>query len=101
MFEFVGARLLKAEHLAALGIDTGHDVADGAVLAASVHSLKNQQHRIAVRGVVKTLQRAQFLDVFFEEFLILALGFSNALHGRRPLCEVYFFLRAAPGNPSS
>ena len=65
----VGARLLEAEHLAALRIDPGHDVPDGAVLAGSVHRLKNQQHRIAVGRVVKTLQRAQLLHLFFEEFV--------------------------------
>src|SRR5665213_4567401 len=36
MFQFVGAGLLKTEDLAALRIDPGHDVPDGAVLAASV-----------------------------------------------------------------
>src|SRR5665647_3124251 len=73
VIQFCSARVFKAEHLAALWIDTGHDVPDGAVLAGGVHRLKNQQHRIVVRGVVKTLQRAQFLYMFFENFVILFL----------------------------
>ena len=51
----VGARVLEAEHLAALRIDAGHHVPDGAVLSGGVHRLKDQQHRIAVGRVVKPL----------------------------------------------
>ena len=58
MLQFFRARLLETANLAAFGIDPGHDVLDGAVLAGSVHSLKNQQQRIAVGRVVKALQRA-------------------------------------------
>ena len=72
VFQLLGARLFETENLAALRIDPGHDVPDGAVLAGSVHPLKNQQQRIAVGRVVKVLQRAQLLNVFFQEFLILA-----------------------------
>jgi hypothetical protein len=41
MFQLVGARLLETYNLTALWIDPRHDVADGAVLAGRVHSLKN------------------------------------------------------------
>jgi hypothetical protein len=58
MFQLLGARLFETENLAALRIDPGHDVPDGAVLAASVHPLKDQQQRLAIRRVVKMLQRA-------------------------------------------
>jgi hypothetical protein len=37
MFQFVGARLLEAKGLAALRIDPGHNVPNGAVLAAGIH----------------------------------------------------------------
>ncbi len=57
MFQFVGARLFETRNLAALQIDPGHDVADGAVLACGVHPLKNQEQRVAVGCVVKLLQR--------------------------------------------
>jgi len=43
MFQLVGGRLFETENLATLRIDPGHDVPDGAVLASSVHPLKNQQ----------------------------------------------------------
>src|SRR5579859_7386805 len=40
MLQFVGARMLVAEYLAALRIDPGHDVLDDAVFARGVHGLK-------------------------------------------------------------
>ena len=55
VFQLLGARLFETENLAALRIDPGHDVPDGAVLAGSVHPLKNQQQRIAVGRVVKAV----------------------------------------------
>ena len=88
MFQFVGARLFEAENLAALRIDAGHHVPDGAILAASVHPLKNQQQRIAVGRVVKLLQRAQLLNVFLQEFLILLLRLAKGLHNRRPILSL-------------
>ena len=69
VFQFVGARMLEAEHLAALRIDAGHDVPDGAVLSGRIHRLKDQQHRVAVGRVVKLLQRAQLLDLLLQELL--------------------------------
>src|ERR1019366_7203716 len=42
VLQFLGARLFETENLAAFRIDSGHDVLDGAVLAGSVHPLKNQ-----------------------------------------------------------
>ena len=75
----VGARVLEAEDLAALRIDPGHDVPDGAVLAGRVHRLKDQQHGIAVGRVEKPLQRAQLVDVFFEELRVLLLRLVDGL----------------------
>ncbi len=95
VFQFVGARLFETENLAALRIDAGHDVPDGAVLAAGVHPLKNQQQRIAVGRVVKLLQRAELLNVFGQEFLILLLRLVNGLHNGRPFTEIDLF----PGHP--
>ena len=69
VLQFRSTGMFETEHLAALGIDAGHHVPDGAVLAGGVHRLKNQQHRIAVGRVVKMLQRAQLLHLFFEEFV--------------------------------
>ena len=83
--------MFETEYLAALRIDPGHDMPDGAVLAGSIHSLKNQQQRIAVGRVVKALQRAQLLYVFSQEFLIPLLRLAKGLHSRRPLFEFDLF----------
>ena len=48
-------------------------------LPARVHPLKNQQQRIAVGGVVQLLQRAQCLNVFFQELFDTAS--STCKHG--------------------
>ena len=88
VLQLLGARLFEAEHLAALRIDPGHDVPDGAVLAGRVHPLKDQQQRIAVGRVVQLLQRAQLLHVFFQELLVLLLRLVDGLHDRRPFLEV-------------
>ena len=87
VFQFLGAGLFETEDLAALGIDARHDVPHGAVLAGSVHPLKNQQQRIAAGRVVKALQRTQLLNVFFQEFLIPLFRLAKGLHDRRPLFE--------------
>jgi hypothetical protein len=41
MFQLIGGRLFETENLAALRIDPRHDVPDRAILARSVHPLKN------------------------------------------------------------
>ena len=91
MFQFLDARLSEAEDLAALRIDAGHQMPDGAVLAAGVHPLKDQQQSVTVGGVVKALQRTQFLHVLCKEFLVLILRLANRLHDSRPFCESYLF----------
>ena len=40
MFQLFSTRLFETENLAALRIDPGHDVPDGAVLTGRVHPLK-------------------------------------------------------------
>ena len=55
MFKFLCGRLFETEDLTTLRIYPGHDVADGAVLAGRIHSLKNQLQRITVGGVVELL----------------------------------------------
>ena len=87
VLQFLGARLLEAEDLAALRIDAGHDVPDGAVLAGGVHALEDQQQRMAVGRVVEALQRAQLLNVFPQELLDSASSTCKGLHARRPLPE--------------
>src|ERR1022692_2438649 len=71
MFQFLSTWLFETENLAALRINSGHDVPDGAILTRGVYPLKNEEQRIAVGCVVELLQRAQLLNVFFKELLIL------------------------------
>jgi len=96
MLQLVCARLFEAENLAILRVNPGHEVPDGAVLAAGVHSLKKQQQCIAVGRVVKLLQRVELLHVFLEKFLILLLRFAKWLHARRPSLELDFFSGTYP-----
>ena len=58
VLQFGGAGMFEAEYLAALRIDPGHDVPDGAVFSGRIHRLKDQQDGIAIGCVVKLLQRA-------------------------------------------
>src|SRR5450830_53711 len=85
MFKFRGTRMLETEHLAALRIDARHHMANGSVLAGRVHSLKNQQYRIAVGGIVQALQHTQLIHMFCEQFAVLLLRLVNWLHQRWPL----------------
>lgn len=55
--------------------------------ACRVQRLKDQQQPVAVGRVVKTLERAQFLDLFLQALLIGLLRFAIRLHLRRPLLE--------------
>ena len=99
--EFLGGGFLEAVDLAALGIDAGHDVADGAVLARRIHRLENQQHRVGVAGVEQFLGRIELLAVFrqnrgrpllddvFAEFL--------GVVGFRPVGHVVLEIHLAAG----
>ncbi len=88
VFQFCGAGMFETEYLAALGVDPGHHMPDGAVFSCRIHRLKDQQDGMAVGCVEKLLQRAQFRNVLFQEFLILLLRLVYGLHGRRPFLEV-------------
>ena len=69
VLQFRRARMLEAEHLAALRIDPGHHVLDGAVFACRIHRLKDQQDGIAVGCVEKLLQRAQLRNMLSQAVL--------------------------------
>ena len=88
MLQLFRTGVFKTEYLAALGIDTGHDVLDGAVLSSGVLGLKNQQQRKAVGRVEKLLLIAQFLHVLCQQLLILLLRLVHGFHDRRPFFEV-------------
>ena len=88
VLQFGGAGMLEAEHLAALRIDPGHHVLDGAVFSGRIHRLKDQQDGMAVGGVEKLLLRAQLRDVVFQKLLILLLRLVHGIDHRRPFLEV-------------
>jgi hypothetical protein len=67
-----GAGMLEAEHLAALRVDPGHHVPDGAVLSRRIHRLKDQQDGVAVGRVEKLLLRAQLRDVLLQQLFDIA-----------------------------
>jgi hypothetical protein len=58
VLQFGRAWMFEAEDLAALRIDTGHNVLDGPIFSGGIHSLEDQQDGVAVGWVVKMLQRA-------------------------------------------
>ena len=63
----LGRGRLEAEHLAALRVDTRHDVPDRAVLAGRVHRLEDHQQRIGVLRVELVLMLRELLDAVFEQ----------------------------------
>ena len=87
MFQFFGAGLLEAGNFASLRVDPGHDVPDRAVLTGSVHALEDQQKRMAVGCVVKLLQCAEILHVFFKQLLIVLFRFGQCRCGRWPIAQ--------------
>ena len=93
VIQFLCARMFEAEHLATLRIDARHHMPDGAVFSGGVHGLKNQQHCITVRCVLKLLVRTQFLHLLFEQLLIYFFRLINRLYLRGPLIEPDLFSR--------
>ena len=88
VLQFGGAGMLEAEHLAALRIDAGHHVPDGAVLSGRVHRLKDQQDGMAVGRVEKLLLRAQLRNMVSQKFLVLLFRFVHGIDHRRPFLEI-------------
>ncbi len=69
MLQFGGAGMLEAENLAALRVDPGHHVLDGAVLSGRIHGLEYQQDGMAVGGVQQLLQGAQLRHMLRQQCL--------------------------------
>ena len=69
VIELLMARRLEGMHLAALRIDAGHHVLDGAVLARCIHRLEDCQHRPAILRVELLLQRGEALHSVCEHRL--------------------------------
>jgi hypothetical protein len=69
MLHLLGRRFLEREDLAALRVDAGHHVLDGAVLAGGVHGLEDQQDGMRIGGVELFLRYAQGVQVFGQQLL--------------------------------
>jgi hypothetical protein len=69
VIEVLRRRRLEGIHLAALRIDSGHDVLDRPVLAGGIHRLEGQEDGPAVLGVETILQLGQRLDPDRERLL--------------------------------
>ena len=89
VFQLVRAGMLEAVHLAALRIDARHDVPNRAVLPGRIHGLKNQQDRIAVRGVEQFLLGTESLDVLVQEILVFLVSPVHGIDTRRPLSQMH------------
>ena len=68
--KFLGGGLFEAGDVAALRVNAGHDVADGAVFASGVHGLEDEENGVATGGVVQALQVAERIDLGLEEFFV-------------------------------
>ena len=64
VFQLFTVGLFKTGHLHALGVQAGHHMFDGAVLAGGVHGLQNEDQSFAAVGIKGVLQSGHFLQVF-------------------------------------
>ena len=80
--------MFEAKYLAALWIDAGHHVPDGAIFSGRIHRLKDQQDGMAVGCIEKLLLRAQLRDMFCQQLLILLLRFVHGIHDCWPFPEI-------------
>src|SRR6516162_4720322 len=79
--EVLRSRRLEGKDLAALGVDAGHDVLDGAILAGCVHGLKNQQHSPFVLRVQLVLQLREGLDTKSQRLFRAGFGLGLQSQG--------------------
>ena len=80
--------MLETENLAPLRIDPGHHMTDNTVFSCGIHSLKNQQHSVAVISVMNPLQFAQILDMRFQQLLIVNFGLIEPVDACRSFVEI-------------
>ena len=69
MVEILCRGCLEGKYLAALRVDTGHDVLDRAVFSRGVNGLKYEQHRPAVLRIKHILKLGQEVNAHSERFL--------------------------------
>src|SRR3989442_4326861 len=90
VIQFRGAGMFEAEDLAALGIDARHHMANDAVFAGGIHSLKYQQQGVPIVGIVLELQGTELFDMLLEKFPIMFLGFVERRDLGGPFLQPHF-----------
>jgi hypothetical protein len=78
---------LERGDIAALGVDAGEDVADGAVLAGGVHALENDEQGLLLAGVEDLLQLVELSAVLDEDCGSGLLRLVVAGVGARPFLQ--------------
>src|SRR2546427_13112854 len=72
-------RNFEGSYRTSLGADAGHHVANGSVLAGSVHALQDNQKSSFLYGIKQVLQIVEALDRFIE----FGLGFLVIIMTKR------------------
>ena len=75
--QLLGRGRLEGKHLAALRIDTGHDVFDRAVLAGGIRGLKDQKN--AARFCTICSSEPEAIAVHYKNDLLIGVVFENKL----------------------
>src|SRR5690348_5318675 len=91
--EFFGIRNLECGHRTSLRANAGHDMANGSILAGSIHPLQDNKQRSFLFGVKKILQLVQPLDRLLELVLSLVVIVVAQSVGGVELCELDFLVR--------
>ena len=97
--QLLGGGLLERDDVAALWVDTGHDVLDRAVLAPRVERLEHDEQRVGVGRVEKFLGRGELFLELLEILLCEVLRAGRVLrmqpaglgHTRAPGLEARLF----------
>ncbi len=87
MTELFGGGLLEGGHVGAQGIHGAKHVAHGAVLAARVHGLEDDQQGVLGLRVHEVLQLAEPLEIFFGFGASVFLGEVFACVARDRFCR--------------
>src|SRR2546429_2432939 len=89
--QFLRARGFERVNVAALRVDAGHDVLDGAVFAGGVHGLKDEQKSPTILRVKHFLEVAEAGDAVFEQALRGALVLDAVGVGGLEILEAKLF----------
>lgn len=73
VLQLTGSGAFEGVGFDAFGVHAGHHMLDGAVLASSVHGLKNKQHAVAVLGIHFLLELVDLNPELGNEFLVVGV----------------------------